>query len=214
MTKTLKLACVVVSLVCAMAVPALANTWTATFENGLGQDQIAIAQSIPGLTLTTLTGAAMHYVDVTTGIYNATSGDGTIYEGGEYFVGGSVAAAVWNLSDMGKVSFDLGPVSVFRIGYSSQYAFQVQAYDSRGVQIATTSGAANTRGLGGTGLGYLQISRPTADIAYVVFGNNYGGYWAVDNVTTDAPLVPEPGSILILVMGAVGLLARVKVGKS
>jgi hypothetical protein len=215
--KMITTASVVVGLVMLVAGTALADTWTATFENGTGQDQTALGATIAGLQFSTLTGGNMIYIDAATGNYNVTTGSGTIYEQGEYYVGGNVSAAVLNLSDLGKVSFSFGAASNFTIGYSSEFSFQIQAYDSSGVLLDTKTGAANTRSQSGTGLGYLQISRQTADIAYVVFGNNYGGYWMVDNVTTDAPqsspIIPEPGALLALAMGMAGLAARVKAGK-
>lgn len=202
---------VVVSLVMFAAGSALADTWTATFESGLGQDQAAIDSLIAGLSFTTTTGGAVHYVDVSTGAYNATDGTGTIYEGGEYFVDGQVGAAVWNLPEQAKVTFTLGTAGLFKIGYSSQFSFTLQAYDATGVLLTSATGTPNTKSKGGTGLGYVQVSRAESDIAYVVFGSNYGGYWVADDVTTDAPAAtPEPGAILMLGMGIVGLAARMK----
>ena len=175
-----------------------------SFESGLGHNGQEIGTSITGLSFGTTTGGSMRYADINSGWYSVTSDNGKVYEDGEYFVSGDVAAYCPNLADRGKIGFTMGTASFFSVGYSSQFGFTVDAYDSLGGLLASVTVGANAKSQGGTGLGCLTINH--SGLAYVVL-HDEGGYWMVDNVSTDAP-VPEPGSFVVLAMGLVALAAR------
>jgi hypothetical protein len=181
------------------------------FEMGLGHNTQPVGSSIAGLTFSSFDGLGatsdMYFADVTTGIYNATSGDGTRYENGEYFVGGNVAAFAPDLDWNGSIKFTLGLASVVGIGYSSFFDIFLDGYDAGGNMVAATSGPAVARSKGATGIGMLTLMSAQHDISYVVI-RSQGGYWMVDNVSSDAP-VPEPGSLLALAAGLAGMAGLV-----
>jgi hypothetical protein len=156
-----------------------------------------------GLTFTSASGEGVCLADIDSGWYSVTSDNGKVFEDGEYFVSGNVAAFIPSLGDTARITFTCGTASYFTIGYSSQFQFFVEAYDVAGSLLNSASGPANTKSLGGTGLSYLTVTHP--DIAYVTL-HDQGGYWMVDNITTDAP-VPEPSSVVALLMGLGGLAA-------
>ena len=159
---------------------------------------------MPGLLFTTLSGGEVCYADINSGWYSVNSDNGKVYEDGEYFISGDVAAYVRNLSEKAKIEFALGPASYFSVGYSSQHPLVLEGYNSGDQLLASVSGPANTKSQGGTGLSYLVVSH--ADMAYVVI-HDEGGYWLMDNITTDAP-VPEPGSLVGIGVGLAGLALR------
>ncbi|MDO8588214.1 MAG: PEP-CTERM sorting domain-containing protein [Armatimonadota bacterium] len=174
------------------------------FESGLGHNAEAIGAT-SGLIFSVVGGGNVQFADINSGWYSVTSDNGKTYENGEYFLSGDVAGYVSNLSDRAKVSFEFGTASWFTVGYSSEYQFVLEAYDSSDGLLISTTGAANTKSLGGTGLAYLTVSH--TDISYVVL-HDQGGYWLMDNITTDAPSVPEPGSCAMLLSGLAGLALR------
>jgi hypothetical protein len=190
------------TLLVAGATASIAMTWS--FESSVVQNGSVIGSTIPGLVFSSVNGPGMLYANMNSHWYSYTSDNGTSYEDGEYFVSGNGAAYLSDLSDKGKVSFAYGPASFFTVGYSSENIFVVEAYNSLGTLLTSASGGANVKSQGGTGLQYLTVSH--SDIAYVVMHDD-GGYWMVDNISTDAP-VPEPSSLLLLGSGVVCLLAR------
>jgi len=195
------------------AVAVAAADWLVNFEFALGQDSEPIGGSIPGLVFSTTSGDDLYFADINTGYYSVTSDNGKVYEDGSYFVSGDVAAYAANYPDNGKVSFVYGPASRFSIGYTSEFGFYLEAYDSSGTLIASDTGPANTKGQGGTGLLYLSVDTGLPNISYVLF-HDEGGYWMIDNITTDA-IVPEPSSILLgLATGLAGLMRLRRKGNS
>lgn len=178
---------------------------TCTFESGLGKNALAIGTSIgPWWQFGTATGGSMRFADINTGNYRVTSDNGKVIEDGEYFFSGDFAAFVVNSSDIGKLSFLMGSANHVTVGYSSQFGFAVEAYDSAGGLLTSASGTANAKSQGGTGIGYLTVSSP--GIAYVLM-HDHGGYWLVDNISSDAT-IPEPASMCSLAALLLGLAFR------
>jgi hypothetical protein len=158
--------------------------------------------SFPGLAFSTLLGDDVYFADINSGWYSVTSDNGKTYEDGNYFVSGDVAAYIQDLSDAAKIAFPYGTATYFTVGYSSEFPFNLEAYDGSNNLLASASGSANTKDQGGTSLSYLTVSHP--NIAYVVLHDS-GGYWMMDNLSTDA-LVPEPASAMIFAIGVAGLI--------
>lgn len=175
------------------------------FESGLGHNAEAIG-SVSGLAFSTVLGSDVYYADINSGWYSVTSDNGKVYEDGEYFVSGDVAAYIANPSDAVKICFDYGTATYFTIGYSSLFEFTLEAYDASDQLLDYVTGPENTKSVGGTGVKYLTISCP--DIAYVVL-HDEGGFWMMDNITTDAP-VPEPSCLVSLLAGLGGLSGAIR----
>ncbi|MCX6374722.1 MAG: PEP-CTERM sorting domain-containing protein [Armatimonadetes bacterium] len=184
----------------AATAPAHADT-LCNFESGLGHNFEAIGNSLMGLSFSTVSGGEVRYADINSGWYSVKSDNGKVYADREYFVSGDVAAYITDLSDKAKVAFTSGPASYFTVWYSSEFPFIVEAYAASHQLLASVTGPANTKSKGGAGLTYLTVSSP--GIAYVLL-HDEGGYWLMDNISTDAP-VPEPSSLLALASGLAGL---------
>jgi len=174
------------------------------FESGLGHNAQAIG-TVSGLIFSRTSGGNMYYADINSGWYNVTSDNGKVYDEGEYFVSDDVAAYITTPSDGAKISFAYGTATYFTVGYSSLFEFTLEAYDADDQLLDYVTGAANTKSLGSTGVEYLTVSCP--DISYVVM-HDQGSFWIIDNIETDAPLIPEPTSVVALGAGLAGLMAR------
>ena len=183
--------------------PAVADLYC-NFESGLGRNGQPIAGDVPGMLFSTSAGGHMLYADINSGWYSVTSDNGKVFEDGEYFVSGDVAAYVLNPADSGKVSFPFGPASYVTVGYSSQFAFVIEAYDSSNYLLTSAAGPSNTKQQGGSGLSYLTVTHPGIDH---ILMRDQGGYWMIDNITTNAP-IPEPASIVVMAAALAGLIAR------
>jgi hypothetical protein len=162
--------------------------------------------STSGLVFSSVNGSGMRYANINSGWYSMTSDNGTVKEDGDYFISGNVAGYVLDSSDQGKVSFANGTANWFTVGYSSEFQFVVDAYSSTGSLLTSSTGLANSKASGGTGLAYLTVTHP--GISYVVL-HDHGGHWMVDNITTDAP-VPEPASCMALLTGLMGMGWRIR----
>ena len=190
--------------VCILALlpPSAYADTTCDFEFGLGHNAQAIG-SILGLVFSTTTGGGVLYADINSAWYSVTSDNGKVYEDGEYFVSGDVAAYVPNLSDRMMISFPYGTASYLTVGYSSQFQFLMEGYDGSGTLLTSATGPANVKSQGGTGLCYLTLSG--SGMRYAIL-HDQGRYWMIDNITTDA-VVPEPASLMVLLAGLGGLAA-------
>jgi hypothetical protein len=180
----------------------VAASWLCDFEQGLGQNARPIASTVLGLLFSTTSGSDVYFADITSGWYSVTSDNGLVFEDGEYFVSGNAAAFVLDLQDKARISFQYGVATYFTVGYSSQFPLALEGYDNAGNLLTSTIGPANTKSQQGVGLSFLTVNHP--DLAYVQL-HDHGGYWMIDNISTDAP-VPEPASLLSVVVGAAGLI--------
>jgi hypothetical protein len=179
---------------------------TINFEEGVGIDRTPINAQYTGITFVGATsGLPWLYLDSTTGSYNVSSwpsGAG----GGGYWINDLAAAWTGESGPDGKIAFNNADATFFQVNYCSYSQFYLEAYDSSGNLVDSTSGPANYAGPDGPGT--LTVNAPDgASIAYVML-HDTGNYWVVDNVVTDAtgitPTVPEPATIVIWsLLGAV-----------
>lgn len=172
----------------------LAYGWDCGFESGAGRNGLAIGTGIVGLSFSTVQGGDVCFADINSGSYNMRSSNGKSYESGRYSINGDIAAFVANTSDHAKISFTEGQATIFSLHYSSEFGLVLEAYDCSDSLIASASGPSNV-GLGTTNL----LTVTGSSIAYVII-HDEGGYWFVDDISTDAP-VPEPSSGLLLSLG-------------
>jgi len=193
----------IVAVVCLLAacVPCAAQV-NCGFENGLGRNLQAVGSDIPGMAFSTLSGGSVRYADINTGMYRVTSDNGKVYEDGEYFVSGDVAAYVVNYGDVAKMLFTKGLAGYVTVGYSSQFQFVLEAYDGAGSLLTSTTSPANVKSQGGTGL--RDITATATGIAYVLM-HDEGGCWMIDNIRSDA-YVPEPSSMAVLIVLVGGIV--------
>lgn len=184
------------------AMPAFSSVYT-DFESGIGHDGQPIGYLFPGVVFSTTSGQDVLFADVSTGAYSATSDSGNHYGLGQYFVGGNVAAYT-EQSDPAVIRFTLGSASFVRFGYSSASTIYADAFDASGTLLDSAQGDANVKSSGGAGLVYLQLNH--AGISYIQI-HDTGSFWMMDNLSSDAP-VPEPSSVLALMLGLAGLVVR------
>lgn len=190
---------------------------TMTFEEFIGNDVTPLGMFYSGITFESLGGGSDWVArDNTTGNYNVHSDDLNLtWNSGAYHINGYVSAttALNNTGNGGKITFDNCDATYFGLNYSASSNFYVEAYNSSGVMIDSTSGGGNINGPAD----YLQVDWDGTDcIAYVIV-HDTGNYWTVDDLRTDAtgiiqnnPNVPAPGAILLGGMGVslVGWLKR------
>jgi len=211
MTKLTKIA---VAMLMVFAISGTANAWLLDFEDGLGQDGVPIASSIPGLQFTATGGYDWVYGDATTGNWNV-SNNVDIF-GGNWNMEGYVFAWLGSNQGSGRIDFLNQDGSFFTTGYNSYSTFYVEAYDATDNLIQAVSGPANTQAQGNYQLDYLTVSSASNNIAYVMI-HDTGDQWLTDNMSGDAsgvPDIPEPATLLLLGAGLIaGGIARRKARK-
>ncbi|MBU4347687.1 C40 family peptidase, partial [Patescibacteria group bacterium] len=125
------------------------------------------------------------YGDVRTGNYNARSLTDPQYNYGDYVVNGYFVAWLGATGDQGRIDFTEGAASYFSLLTSTYSGLTIDAYDSNDNLIAT-SGWANGNLNTGT---FTRLTVSAPGMAYVIV-HDWGNYWIIDDICTDAPGVP------------------------
>lgn len=149
-----------------------------------------IASTIPGVKFVTTNGQDWWTGDWTTGNYNGK------YPSGGYTSGGQKWAWLGTSQGSGIIDFTEGMASYVSVYTSTASGLVLDAYADDGTFLESSGWATGNTGTGKMTM--LSISRPTADIGYVVV-HDTGNYWLIDWLCTDAPgfgVVNTPGKIV------------------
>lgn len=155
------------------------------FESGIDGYQWggpAIASTIPGVSFITTAGQDWWTGDWAAG-YNGK------YPNGAYTSGGQKWAWLGVSQGSGIINFTEGEASYVSVYTSTYSGVVLDAYADDGTFLASSGWASNNISTGKMTM--LSISRPTADIGYVII-HDTGNYWLIDWLCTDAPGVPTP----------------------
>jgi hypothetical protein len=137
------------------------------------------AGAISGVQFTTTAGYSWLVGDFSTGAYNGK------YPSGGYTSQGTHWAWLGESQGAGRIDFVKGPASTFSLLVSdNQSAVSLEAYDAQG-NLLETAGPSSLNYDTGT-MDELKVSRPNADIAYVIV-HDTGNFFLVDSICTDAP---------------------------
>ena len=188
--------------------PLSSADWALDFEWGLGHDGEVISSGVPGLEFTTTAGYDWVYGDITTNGYNTHSID-MGYGSGQYDMYGYVFAWLGPNAGQGKISFLNGDGGYFETRYCALYDFYLEAYDINNNLLDSDVGPGNLYEV--NTMGTLRVESAGNDIAYVLMHDS-GNFWEIDNISGDATGVsdpgnpiPEPGTLLLLGTGLLGL---------
>jgi PKD repeat protein len=143
---------------------------------------LPIASTIPGVSFVTTQGQDWWTGDWAAG-YNGK------YPSGAYTSGDQKWAWLGVSQGSGIINFTEGEASYVSVYTSTYSGVVLDAYADNGTFLASSGWASNNINTGK--MTQLSISRPTADIGYVIV-HDTGNYWLIDWLCTDAPGVPTP----------------------
>ncbi len=144
------------------------------FESGTNGSPIV--STIPGVKFTKTDGH-----DWRTGDWGA--GYNGKYPGGAYTSGGRKWAWLGPSQSSGKIDFTVGKASYVSVYTSTFSGLMLEAYTDEGVFLENSGRANNNVNTGKMTM--LSVSRPTADIGYVI-AHDSGNFWLIDWLCTDA----------------------------
>lgn len=207
-----------VLLICCLALPISAADVQTGFEEWLGHNYDPIGGSIFGLQFGTTLNTDAYFGDINAEVtggydwYSMTSDNGKVSGDGEYFISGDMAAYVLD-GDLKITITDARMAREVTVGVSNFFDVTLEAYDITGTIIteptAVVSALPCTKtqpaGSPGTGLQYLTVSTAAPRIAFVILRGDSERY-VVDNVSYT---IPEPGALLALGTGLVGMLGMI-----
>ncbi len=188
------------------------------FEDGT---EGATISGVSGLTFTTSGGNDWVYgsIDATAppAPYNINSIDLAINHG-IYQMYGRIFAWLGVSQDWGRIDFTDQNGTWFQVGVTSASDFWLEAYDSGGVLLDTAHTGTN---YGGSDMAFLRVDAGAGNnIAYVIV-HDTGNYWLIDEFEGDMAgtdsggggqhgdhVVPEPTTLVLLGMGAIGSVLR------
>lgn len=196
------------SVVALLASAASASGFQIDFENGTDGQLIA---GVPGVTFTQQGQETWRYGDSRTGNYNTRSID-LGYGNGSYQHYGNLWAWLGASTGGGTIDFTNNDGTWFQTGYASYSSLYLEAFDSSGNLIASTSGGYNC---GASDLCYLRVDAPTGQFIDYVRVHDSGNYFLLDNMSGDASgvNVPDGGSTVALLgisMCGLGALSRLR----
>ena len=148
-----------------------------------GTDEAVILSTIPGVKFTTTYGIDWRYGDIRTGKYNVYPYGGQAYE-----TNGNFFAWLGVTGDTGRIDFTEGTATYLSVLTSTYSGLTLEAYDTNGNLIATSGWAANN--LWTRTFTRLTVEAPPGKTIAYVMVHDWGNYWLIDDLCTDAPGVP------------------------
>lgn len=148
-----------------------------------GTDEAVIFSTIAGIKFTTTYGIDWRYGDIRTGKYNVYP-----YRQQGYETNGNFFAWLGVTGDTGRIDFTEGTATYLSVLTSTYSGLTLDAYDANGNFLATSGWATNN--LHTRTFTRLTVEAPLGKTIAYVMVHDWGNYWLIDDLCTDAPGVP------------------------